>query len=76
MSHIILPNLGEGITEAEIVQWLAREGDRITMDDDLVELVTDKATFNVPAPSTGILTKMNFQSGDKVPVGATLGEIE
>lgn len=67
-----LPDIGEGITEAEIVRWLAREGDWIEEDQDLVEIETDKALATLPSPYTGRITKLHGHEGDILRVGATL----
>jgi pyruvate/2-oxoglutarate dehydrogenase complex dihydrolipoamide acyltransferase (E2) component len=76
VTQIILPELGEGIMAAEIVRWHVTSGERVGVDDDLVELVTDKAVFNVPAPCSGILGRVHFMAGTEAPVGAVLGEIK
>jgi pyruvate/2-oxoglutarate dehydrogenase complex dihydrolipoamide acyltransferase (E2) component len=76
MIKIILPELGEGITQAKVVCWNFQEGQQVTPDDDIVELVTDKAVFNVPAPARGVITKIYYKEGQEVPVGAVLAEIK
>ncbi|NTV29421.1 MAG: hypothetical protein HGA80_05010 [Candidatus Omnitrophica bacterium] len=58
-----------------MVSWLCREGDRVRRDDDVVELVTDKAVFNVPAPADGVLRTIKVPAGQEAPVGAVLGYI-
>lgn len=75
MNKIILPELGEGITQAKVVRWNFREGDPVTPEDDVVELVTDKAVFNVAAPGAGMITKIHYQEGQEAPVGAVLAEM-
>ncbi|MBF0330633.1 MAG: hypothetical protein HQL17_01750 [Candidatus Omnitrophica bacterium] len=75
MVNIILPELGEGIAKAEIVCWHFSEGQSVTLDDDILELVTDKAVFNVPAPAAGVITKIYYQQGQEAPVGAVLAEL-
>ena len=72
---ILVPVLGESITEATISKWLKNKGDRINVDEALVELETDKVNLEVPSPADGILTAINFKEGDTVEVGAVLGEI-
>ena len=59
MRDIILPDLGEGIEKGIISSWYAKEGDVVQTDDDIVELVTDKAAFNVPADHNGKVVKIN-----------------
>ena len=73
---ILVPVLGESITEATISKWLKRKGDAINADEPIVELETDKVNLEVPSPINGTLTEINFQNGDTVEVGAVLGEIE
>ena len=75
MIKIVLPELGEGIEKAEIVRWNFSLGQRVTPDDDVLELVTDKAVFNVPAPASGMLAKIYYQEGQEAPVGAVLAEL-
>ena len=72
---ILVPVLGESITEATISKWLKNKGDSINVDEALVELETDKVNLEVPSPVDGVLTAINFKEGDTVEVGAVLGEI-
>jgi pyruvate/2-oxoglutarate dehydrogenase complex dihydrolipoamide acyltransferase (E2) component len=76
MTQIILPELGEGITEAELVCWNFKAGEEVSPHDDVAELMTDKAVFNVQAPQRGILGTLHYQPGQKVPVGAVLAELK
>ena len=76
MTEIILPELGEGITEAQVVRWNFKAGERVTLEDDVVELVTDKAVFNVPAPSAGVIGRIFYREGQTAPVGAVLAEMK
>jgi pyruvate/2-oxoglutarate dehydrogenase complex dihydrolipoamide acyltransferase (E2) component len=76
MVQLTIPDLGEGIDQVQVVAWHAKEGDRVRRDDDIVELVTDKAVFNVPAPADGILKKIKVPAGEDAPIGAVLGLIE
>ena len=73
---ILVPVLGESITEATISKWLKRKGDTISADEPIVELETDKVNLEVPSPINGTLTEINYKDGDTVEVGAVLGEIE
>ena len=75
MDKIILPELGEGITQAKIVRWNFQEGQQVTPADDVVELVTDKAVFNVPAPAAGTIMRIHYKEGQEVPVGAVLADL-
>ena len=72
---ILVPVLGESITEDTISKWLKNKGESIIADEPIVELETDKVNLEVPAPTDGILSEVNFKNGDSVEVGAILGEI-
>ena len=72
---ILVPVLGESITEATVSKWLKNKGDSIVADEPIVELETDKVNLEVPAPNDGVLSEVNFKNGDTVEVGAILGEI-
>ena len=72
MADFKLPDLGEGVTEAEIDRWLVKEGQEIAEDELLVEVITDKATAEIPSPFAGVVTKLYVAEGDTVPVGTTL----
>lgn len=72
MPDFLLPDLGEGLTEAEIDRWLVSEGDTVAEDDPLVEVITDKATAEIPSPFAGIVSKIHVQAGAIVPVGTAL----
>ena len=72
MPDFKLPDLGEGMTEAEIDRWLVAEGDVVAEDDPLVELITDKATAEIPSPFAGVVTKIHALPGAVVPVGSVL----
>ena len=72
---ILVPVLGESITEATISKWLKSKGESIDADEPIVELETDKVNIEVPSPIDGTLAKINFKKGDVVEVGAILGEI-
>ena len=72
---ILVPALGESITEATISKWLKSKGDNIKADETILELETDKVNLEVPSPIDGVLTAINFKEGDTVEVGVELGEI-
>jgi 2-oxoglutarate dehydrogenase E2 component (dihydrolipoamide succinyltransferase) len=76
MTKVTLPPLGEGIEKATVSYWFFKLGDSVKQGDDLVELTTDKATFNLPSPATGVLTEIILSEGETVKVGDTLGAIE
>ena len=72
---ILVPVLGESITEATVSKWLKNEGDSVEADEPLVELETDKVNLEVPSPVSGVLTKINSKNGSIVEVGADLGSV-
>jgi len=72
---ILVPVLGESITEATIAKWLKSEGDKVEADEPIVELETDKVNLEVPSPIDGILSEINSKDGETVEVGALLGLI-
>jgi 2-oxoglutarate dehydrogenase E2 component (dihydrolipoamide succinyltransferase) len=72
---IIVPTLGESVTEATVAKWLKNKGDKVSSDEPLVELETDKVNVEVPSPSNGILDNISAKEGDTVNVGAMLGSI-
>ena len=72
---ILVPALGESITEATLSKWLKKEGETVESDEAIVELETDKVNLEVPSPITGTLSEINFKDGDTVEVGAVLGSI-
>ena len=73
---IIVPVLGESITEATVAKWLKNKGDKVNADEPIVELETDKVNLEVPSPTDGILTDINSENGKTVEVGSVLGIIE
>ncbi len=72
---IVVPVLGESITEATVAKWLKSKGDSVEADEPVVELETDKVNLEVPSPSDGVLSEINAQNGSTVEVGAVLGSI-
>jgi len=71
-----LPDIGEGIAEAEIVAWHVQVGDKVTEDQPLADMMTDKATVEMESPVSGIVTKIAGDAGDVIAIGAMLVEIE
>jgi 2-oxoisovalerate dehydrogenase E2 component (dihydrolipoyl transacylase) len=71
-----LPDIGEGISEAEIVAWHVAVGDRVEEDQQLADMMTDKATVEMESPVAGIVVSLAGEVGDQVPIGSTLVEIE
>ena len=72
---ITVPTLGESVTEATVSKWLKSQGDKVTADEPIVELETDKVNVEVPAPSNGILGSIAVKEGETVNVGSLLGTI-
>ena len=72
---IVVPALGESVTEATVSKWLKTVGEKVDSDEPVVELETDKVNVEVPSPSDGILENISVKEGDTVEVGALLGSI-
>ncbi len=70
--NIQLPELGEGVTEGELVKWLVKPGDKISPDQAIAEMMTDKATVEVPSPSAGVVKELKAKDGDVISVGQVL----
>lgn len=70
-----LPDIGEGVAEGEIVRWLVKPGDAVKEDQPLVEVMTDKATVEIPSPRTGTIAALHAEAGQMVPVGDLLVSI-
>src|SRR2546421_7558534 len=76
MPAFLLPDLGEGLTEAEIVTWRVQTGDTVAVDQPIVEVETAKAMVEVPVPFAGRVTALHGQPGDVVAVGAPLVTVD
>ncbi|MFA6216100.1 MAG: biotin/lipoyl-containing protein [Candidatus Omnitrophota bacterium] len=76
MIQVILPELGEGIQKATVSFWYFKAGDTVKDKESLVELTTDKAAFNLPSPSAGIISEVFFNEGDSVNIGEVLALID
>tara|TARA_B100000686_G_C16794834_1_gene981495 strand:- start:1111 stop:2460 length:1350 start_codon:yes stop_codon:yes gene_type:complete len=74
--QILVPTLGESITEATVSKWLKRVGEEVDSDEPIVELETDKVNVEVPSPMSGTLTSIKVKEGSTVEVGALLGTVE
>jgi 2-oxoglutarate dehydrogenase E2 component (dihydrolipoamide succinyltransferase) len=74
--HVVMPQMGESLSEGTIVKWLKRPGDRVEHDEPLFELSTDKVDTEVPAPAAGRLTRVLANEGDTIAVGETVAMIE
>ncbi len=75
MVNIVVPELGESVTEATVGKWYKKSGDKVESDEILVELETDKVTLEVNAPQDGVLSSIHYSEGDTVEVGQNLAEI-
>src|SRR6185436_16014791 len=74
--NFYMPDIGEGVVEGEIVAWKVKEGDTIKLDQVLVEVMTDKATVELPSPRAGKVVKINYKDGQICPVGQVLVVID
>ena len=72
---ILVPVLGESVTEATVARWLKKEGEEVAADEPVVELETDKVNLEVPSPVSGIISKINSKDGENVEVGSVLGVV-
>ena len=75
MTDIVVPQLGESVTEATVGQWLKKAGDQVSKDEVLVELETDKVSVEVAATADGTLGEIVANEGDTVEIGAVLGRL-
>ncbi len=74
--QIMVPALGESVSEATVLKWFKNVGEAVEVDEPLVELETDKVTVEVPAPAAGVLMAIDATGGAEVAVGAILGSLE
>ena len=74
--NIELPEIGEGVNEGELVRWIVQPGDKLEVDQPIAELMTDKATVEVPTPLAGTVKELNFSQGDNIEVGQALITLE
>ncbi|MEY3614376.1 MAG: 2-oxoglutarate dehydrogenase, component, dihydrolipoamide succinyltransferase, partial [Actinomycetota bacterium] len=75
MSEVVLPALGESVTEGTITRWLKKVGDTVAIDEPLVEVSTDKVDTEIPSPVAGILQEIRVQEDETVAVGAVLAVV-
>jgi pyruvate dehydrogenase E2 component (dihydrolipoamide acetyltransferase) len=75
-TDVKLPELGEGVTEGELVKWLVKPGDTVKPDQPVVEVMTDKATVEVPSPVGGVVKELKFKTGDVIKVESTILTLE
>ncbi len=71
-----LPDIGEGVVEGEVVIWHVSVGDKVSEDDPIVDVMTDKATVTIPSPTDGVVTSLSGDVGDMIAVGTTLVEFD
>jgi 2-oxoisovalerate dehydrogenase E2 component (dihydrolipoyl transacylase) len=76
LQKVLMPQLGESVTEGTIGQWLKKPGDAVEEYESLVEVLTDKVNAEVPSPATGIVRTLLVEEGQTVPVGAPIAELE
>ncbi|GAA5189378.1 dihydrolipoyllysine-residue acetyltransferase [Ferrimonas gelatinilytica] len=76
IKEFILPDIGEGVVECELINWLVQEGDRISEDQPVVEVMTDKAMVEIPAPYDGVVTKLHYRTGEIAKVHEPLFQVE
>src|SRR5688572_6045018 len=73
---LIMPKMGESVAEATIIKWTKKEGDKVKIDETVLEIATDKVDSEIPSPFEGTLVKCLFKEGDVVQVGAVIGVIK
>jgi pyruvate dehydrogenase E2 component (dihydrolipoamide acetyltransferase) len=76
LQNVKLPDVGEGVTEGELVRWLVKPGDTVKADQPVVELMTDKATVEVPSPYAGVVKELKFKEGDVIPIETVILTLE
>ncbi|MDA4116006.1 MAG: 2-oxo acid dehydrogenase subunit E2 [Thaumarchaeota archaeon] len=76
MFQLKLPDIGEGIAEGEILKWMVKEGDKVSEEQPLVEVMTDKVNVQIPSPRTGTVTRILAKEGESVKVGQVILEID
>lgn len=74
--NVKLPDVGEGVTEGELVKWLVKVGDSVKADQPVAELMTDKATVEVPTPFAGVVKELKFKEGDVIPIETVIAVLE
>ncbi len=73
---VLMPEMGESITEGTVAKWLHKRGDRVDRDEGLLEITTDKVDSEIPAPASGVIVEILAEEGKTVPVGSVLARIE
>ena len=72
---VIMPQLGESVAEGTVIEWLKQEGDRVRRDEVILAISTEKVDAEIPAPASGVLSRILVRAGEAVPVGSTLAFI-
>ncbi|WP_287460838.1 biotin/lipoyl-containing protein, partial [Sphingomonas sp.] len=75
-TEVLVPTLGESITEATLGEWLKQPGDKVAADEPIASLETDKVSVEVPSPVAGVMGQHAVQVGDTVQVGAMIATVE
>jgi 2-oxoglutarate dehydrogenase E2 component (dihydrolipoamide succinyltransferase) len=73
---VIMPQLGETVTEGTVINWYKKVGEAVKADEPLFDVETDKVTTEIPAPASGVLKEIRVETGVAVPVGTVLAVIE
>src|SRR3954464_13933247 len=76
MTTVVMPQLGESVMEGTVVRWIARPGQKVERDEPLVEIATDKANTEIPAPTAGVLVEQLAKEGAVVTVGGPLARLD
>src|SRR2546421_8074264 len=74
--EVTMPQMGESVVEGTVTKWLVREGERVSEDQPLCEISTDKVDTEIPSPAPGVIAKLIAAEGQTLPVGAALAVIE
>src|SRR5438067_5466559 len=72
---LVMPKMGESIMEATILKWHKQPGDRVKLDETVLEIATDKVDSEVPSTAEGVISELLFQVNDVVPIGTTIARI-
>ena len=76
MYEFTLPDIGEGLSEAELLEWIVRVGDRVREGDDVAMISTDKVNVDLTSPATGVVSELIGEPGDVIPVGTLIMRID
>lgn len=74
--NVKLPDIGEGVVEGELVKWLVKIGDQVKADQPVAEVMTDKATVEVPTPYAGVVKELKFKEGDVIPIETVIAVLD